>query len=144
MTKTSVRIGAFEIDDAELRGESQGERTLSIPCKSDPDLCMQLDARDADTSVPAILDGEHSVLYREHYDSKTDAGSCVLPDPKRTRPKAGYLLLKLRQRQKAPEYCPRINVVQIVKIVAFVHRRMSKPEVIRAANALPFAHHKAH
>ncbi|MCY0536361.1 DUF1480 family protein, partial [Klebsiella pneumoniae] len=25
------------------------------------------------TSVPAILDGEHSVLYREHYDSKTDA-----------------------------------------------------------------------
>lgn len=45
MTKTSVRIGAFEIDDAELRGEAQGERTLSIPCKSDPDLCMQLDAR---------------------------------------------------------------------------------------------------
>lgn len=44
MTKTSVRIGAFEIDDAELRGEAQGERTLSIPCKSDPDLCMQLDA----------------------------------------------------------------------------------------------------
>lgn len=73
MTKTSVRIGAFEIDDAELRGESQGERTLSIPCKSDPDLCMQLDAWDADTSVPAILDGEYSVLYREHYDSKTDA-----------------------------------------------------------------------
>ena len=60
--ETSVRIGAFEIDDAELRGETQGERTLSIPCKSDPDLCMQLDARDADTSVPAILDGEHSVL----------------------------------------------------------------------------------
>ncbi len=28
MTKTSVRIGAFEIDDAELRGESQGERTF--------------------------------------------------------------------------------------------------------------------
>ena len=68
MTKTSVRIGAFEIDDAELRGEAQGDRTLSIPCKSDPDLCMQLDAWDAD-----ILDGEHSVLYREHYDSKTDA-----------------------------------------------------------------------
>ena len=73
MTKTSVRIGAFEIDDPELRGEAQGDRTLSIPCKSDPDLCMQLDAWDADTSVPAILDGEHSVLYREHYDSKTDA-----------------------------------------------------------------------
>ncbi|MEF0817189.1 DUF1480 family protein, partial [Klebsiella aerogenes] len=31
MSKTNVRIGAFEIDDAELHGESQGERTLSIP-----------------------------------------------------------------------------------------------------------------
>ena len=48
MAKTNVRIGAFEIDDAELHGEQQGERTLSIPCKSDPDLCMQLDAWDAD------------------------------------------------------------------------------------------------
>ncbi|MDU4544190.1 MAG: DUF1480 family protein, partial [Klebsiella michiganensis] len=28
MSKTSVRIGAFEIDDAELHGEQQGERTL--------------------------------------------------------------------------------------------------------------------
>lgn len=73
MSKTSVRIGAFEIDDAELHGEQQGERTLSIPCKSDPDLCMQLDAWDADTSVPAILDGEHSVLYRKHYDRQSDA-----------------------------------------------------------------------
>ena len=73
MTKTSVRIGAFEIDDAELRGDNQGDRTLTIPCKSDPDLCMQLDAWDADTSIPAILDGEQSVLYREHYDQKSDA-----------------------------------------------------------------------
>jgi len=38
--KTSVRIGAFEIDDGELHGESPGDRTLTIPCKSDPDLCM--------------------------------------------------------------------------------------------------------
>jgi len=73
MTKTNVRIGAFEIDDAELNGDTQGERTLTIPCKSDPDLCMQLDAWDADTSVPALLDGEHSVLYREHYDQSSDA-----------------------------------------------------------------------
>lgn len=36
--KTSVRIGAFEIDDGELHGESPGDRTLTIPCKSDPDL----------------------------------------------------------------------------------------------------------
>ncbi|EPO7953126.1 YebV family protein [Klebsiella pneumoniae] len=73
MSKTNVRIGAFEIDDAELHGEHQGERTLSIPCKSDPDLCMHLDAWDADTSVPAILNGEHSVLYRKHYDRQSDA-----------------------------------------------------------------------
>ncbi|RIP48877.1 DUF1480 family protein [Salmonella enterica] len=73
MMKTSVRIGAFEIDDAELHGESPGERTLTTPCKSDPDLCMQLDAGDAKTSFPAILNGEHSVLFRTHYDPKSDA-----------------------------------------------------------------------
>ena len=72
MTKTSVRIGAFEIDDAELQGDNQGERTLRIPCSSDPDLCMQLDAWDADTSIPAILNGEHAVLSRDHYDQKSD------------------------------------------------------------------------
>lgn len=63
--KTSVRIGAFEIDD----GESPGDRTLTIPCKSDPDLCMQLDAWDAE--CPA--NGEHSVLYRTRYDQQSDA-----------------------------------------------------------------------
>jgi len=72
MTKTSVRIGQFEIDDAELQGDRPGERTLRIPCSSDPDLCMQLDAWDADTSIPALLNGEQSVLYREHYDEQTD------------------------------------------------------------------------
>lgn len=73
MTKTNLRIGIFEIDDAELTGEHAGDRTLSIPCKSDPDLCMQLDAWDDDTSIPAILNGEHSVLYRHSYDSQSDA-----------------------------------------------------------------------
>lgn len=73
MTKTSVRIGAFEIDDAELHSEQQGERTLIIPCKSDPDLCMQLDGWDIDTSVPAFLNGEQSVLYCKHYDRQSDA-----------------------------------------------------------------------
>ncbi|PVZ77076.1 DUF1480 family protein, partial [Listeria monocytogenes] len=73
MSKTSVKIGTFEIDDAELHGDSPGERKLSIPCKSDPDLCMQLDAWDAETSIPAVLNGEHSVLYREHYDQQADA-----------------------------------------------------------------------
>ena len=71
--KTSVRIGAFEIDDGELHGESPGDRTLTIPCKSDPDLCMQLDAWDAETSIPALLNGEHSVLYRTRYDQQSDA-----------------------------------------------------------------------
>lgn len=73
MAKTNLRIGIFEIDDAELKGEHSGDRTLSIPCKSDPDLCMQLDAWDDDTSIPAVLDGEHSVLYRHRYDSQSDA-----------------------------------------------------------------------
>ena len=71
--KTSVRIGAFEIDDGELHGESPGDRTLTIPCKSDPDLCMQIDAWDEDTSIPAQLDGKDSELYRQEYDQKTDA-----------------------------------------------------------------------
>lgn len=91
MSKTNVRIGAFEIDDAELHGEHQGERTLSIPCKSDPDLCMQLDARDADTSVPAILNGEHSVLYRKHYDRQSDAGHAPCLTPMNPSPETGYL-----------------------------------------------------
>ncbi len=73
MAKTNVKIGAFEIDDAELSGEQPGHRTLSIPCKSDPDLCMQLDAWDKSTSVPAVLNGEHSVLFLHAYDSKSDA-----------------------------------------------------------------------
>lgn len=63
---------------------------VNNPCKSDPDLCMQLDARDAETSVPAILNGEHSVLFRNHYDPKSDARSCVLPDSK--EPVAGRVI----------------------------------------------------
>lgn len=106
MTKTSVRIGAFEIDDAELRGEAQGERTLSIPCKSDP-ICacnwtpgMQIPAsrRSLMGNIPFCTVNITTV--------KPMPGSCVLHNPKRTRPKAGYLLLKLRQRQKAPNTAP--------------------------------------
>ncbi|MCS5809074.1 YebV family protein [Klebsiella pneumoniae subsp. pneumoniae] len=74
MSKTNVRIGAFEIDDAELHGEHQGERTLSIPCKSDPDLCMQLDALGCrHQRARGFSTGEHSVLYRKHYDRQSDA-----------------------------------------------------------------------
>lgn len=73
MARTSVRIGNFEIDDAELSNENRGERTLSIPCNSDPDLCMQLDAWDEESSIPALLNGEHSILYRKHYDRSSHA-----------------------------------------------------------------------
>ena len=74
MGKSSIRIGSYEIDDAQLSNpEAKGGDKVHIPCKSDPDLCMQLDAWDADTSVPALLNGEHSVLFREHYDRKSDA-----------------------------------------------------------------------
>ncbi|MGG9016240.1 DUF1480 family protein, partial [Escherichia coli] len=38
-----------------------------------PDLCMQLDAWDAETSTPALLNGEHSVLDRTRYDQQPDA-----------------------------------------------------------------------
>lgn len=66
--KTSVRIGAFEIDDGELHGESPGDWTLTIFCKFDFDLCMQLDAWDAETSIFALLNGEHFVFYCTCYD----------------------------------------------------------------------------
>ncbi len=71
-----------------------GDRTLTIPCKSDPDLCMQLDARDAETSIPALLNGEHSVLYRTRYDQQSDAldyASCLIQ--KEPVGMAGYLSL---------------------------------------------------
>ncbi len=95
MSKTSLRIGAFEIDDAVLHADQHGERTLSIPCKSDPDLCMQLDAWDADTSIPALLDGERSVLYRKHYDQPSDAWVMRLVWPKRNPPIGGLFIWRV-------------------------------------------------
>lgn len=71
MSKTVVKIGSFEVDDAHLHADRSG--TLSIPCKSDPDLCMQLDGWDEHTSIPAILNGKQSLLYKQHYDRQTDA-----------------------------------------------------------------------
>lgn len=55
MSKTVVKIGSFEVDDAHLHAGADRAGTLSIPCKSDPDLCMQLDGWDEHTSIPAIL-----------------------------------------------------------------------------------------
>lgn len=74
MGKTVVKIRDFEVDDAELSSSSpKGEKTLSIPCKSDPDLCMQLDGWDEHTSIPASLDGKDALLYKKHYDQNQDA-----------------------------------------------------------------------
>lgn len=76
MGKTVVKIGSFEVDDAHLTSASErtrGKGILTIPCKSDPDLCMQLDGWDEHTSIPAVLDGKQSILYKQHYDRQTDA-----------------------------------------------------------------------
>ncbi|AIM21596.1 hypothetical protein BMF90_10510 [Serratia sp. OLHL2] len=73
MSKTVVKIGSFEVDDAHLHATADRAGTLSIPCKSDPDLCMQLDGWDEHTSIPAILNGKQSLLYKQHYDRQTDA-----------------------------------------------------------------------
>ncbi|QWA09008.1 DUF1480 family protein [Sodalis ligni] len=75
MTKTTVKIGSFKVDDAELTSGTNHsvENILSIPCKSDPDLCKQLDGWDEQTSIPAFLDGKEHVLYRQHYDHDNDA-----------------------------------------------------------------------
>jgi hypothetical protein len=73
MGKTVVKIGSFEVDDAHLSSSSEQASTLAIPCKSDPDLCMQLDGWDEHTSIPAMLNGKQSLLYKQHYDRQTDA-----------------------------------------------------------------------
>ncbi|WP_410015310.1 DUF1480 family protein [Sodalis sp. C49] len=75
MTKTTVKIGSFEVDDAELSAgaDRNVQNLLRIPCKSDPDLCKQLDGWDEHTSIPAILDGKEQVLFRQHYDHDNDA-----------------------------------------------------------------------
>ncbi|MEG3135604.1 DUF1480 family protein [Rouxiella sp. T17] len=79
MGKSSLQIGSFKIDDAQLLSseskggtDSEGGNKLVIPCKSDPGLCMQLDGWDDDVSVPAIVDGRDSLLYKEKYDSQND------------------------------------------------------------------------
>jgi hypothetical protein len=73
MGKANVRIGSIEIDDAQHTSpDGQGGDKVHIPCKSDPDLCMQLDGWDENVSVPAVVDGRQSILYKEKYDSQKD------------------------------------------------------------------------
>lgn len=73
MSKTVVIIGSFEVDDAHLSAPTERNPTLAIPCKSDPNLCMQLDGWDEHTSIPATLNGKQSLLYKQHYDRQADA-----------------------------------------------------------------------
>lgn len=76
MGKSVIRIGNFEIDDAEVLSASAAtpqQKTLSIPCRSDPDLCRQLDGWDEHTSIPVQLDGKPLTIYKQHYDVQTDA-----------------------------------------------------------------------
>lgn len=73
MSKTVVKIGSFEVDDAHLSTATEQNPTLTIPCKSDPELCMQLDGWDEHTSIPATLNGKQSLLYKQHYDCQADA-----------------------------------------------------------------------
>lgn len=75
MTKTTVQIGSFAVDDATLSSgdNHRVQNIVSIPCKSDPDLCLQLDGWDEQTGIPAFLDGKEHILFRQHYDHDNDA-----------------------------------------------------------------------
>ncbi|QUG75935.1 DUF1480 family protein [Erwinia sp. E602] len=65
-----VKIGRYDVVDAELDG--QHFSTVSIPCHTNPGLCVQLDGWDAQTSVPAIVDGKSVDLALGHYDTSSD------------------------------------------------------------------------
>ncbi|AML58893.1 DUF1480 family protein [Serratia rubidaea] len=75
MSVSVVKIGSFEVDDAihSTAEQAESDGLLTIPCKSDPDLCMQLDGWDEHTSIPATLNGKQLLLYKQHYDRQQDA-----------------------------------------------------------------------
>ncbi|AVJ17370.1 DUF1480 family protein [Serratia sp. JUb9] len=76
MSVSVVKIGSFEVDDAihsAAAEQAESNGLLTIPCKSDPDLCMQLDGWDEHTSIPATLNGKQLLLYKQHYDRQQDA-----------------------------------------------------------------------
>ncbi|OCQ53317.1 hypothetical protein Ppb6_01426 [Photorhabdus australis subsp. thailandensis] len=74
MNQTKLRISSYEIDDAILSQPSAGDdTTISIPCNSDRELCMQLDGWDEHTSIPALLNDKQILLYRKHYDRQNHA-----------------------------------------------------------------------
>ncbi|EQC00618.1 YebV family protein [Photorhabdus temperata] len=74
MNQTKLRISSYEIDDAILSSPTEeDDTTISIPCNSDRELCMQLDGWDEHTSIPALLNDKHILLYRKHYDRQKHA-----------------------------------------------------------------------
>lgn len=65
-----ITIDHHEVIDAKSDPEEQG--TLRIPCKTNPDLCCQLDGWDKETSVPVSAEGNVTDFFICHYDEETD------------------------------------------------------------------------
>lgn len=86
MTKTSVRIGAFEIDDAELQGENQGERTLHIPVVPIQIYACNLMPGTRTPAFPRSLTANIRSFIASITINNLIPGLCALPDPMETRP----------------------------------------------------------
>ncbi|SQH13139.1 DUF1480 family protein [Providencia heimbachae] len=68
MCIVKLKISSYEINDAVM--PNQKSDTVSIPCDSDTDFCMQLDGWDEHTSIPATIDEKPVLLYRDRYDKE--------------------------------------------------------------------------
>ncbi|EPL6452999.1 DUF1480 family protein [Providencia vermicola] len=68
MCIVKLKISSYEINDAVM--ETHKSDTVSIPCDSDTDFCMQLDGWDEHTSIPATIDEKPVLLYRHRYDKE--------------------------------------------------------------------------
>ncbi|MEX5925105.1 DUF1480 family protein [Providencia hangzhouensis] len=68
MCIVKLKISSYEINDAVMA--SHKSNTVSIPCDSDTDFCMQLDGWDEHTSIPATLDEKPVLLYRNGADRR--------------------------------------------------------------------------
>ncbi|MBS0925456.1 DUF1480 family protein [Providencia sp. JGM181] len=68
MSIVKLKISSYEINDAVMTDKRSD--TVSIPCDSDSEFCMQLDGWDEHTSIPATLDEKPVLLYRQRYDKE--------------------------------------------------------------------------
>ncbi|BBG59052.1 Protein of uncharacterised function (DUF1480) [Providencia rustigianii] len=68
MCIVKLKISSYEINDAVM--PEKYHDTLSIPCDSDSEFCMQLDGWDEHTSIPATIDEKPVLLYRQRYDKE--------------------------------------------------------------------------